>query len=151
MVCVPTCIAAVFDVFFSVVLLMMFFLPFFQGSSVHSCVINVISFVAQIKAVPFGDCLIYIFIRISEFHDSFIDICSSMYILFHPDYNRRYWNLTSSALTVFRVRRLYCRWGIAPRPEDIVIFKKRLALSNPCVNPRFSRNVQLRMEAVLIV
>ena len=37
------------------------------------------------------------------------------FILFHPDYNRRYWNLTNSTIMA---RGLYHRWGITPRPED---------------------------------
>lgn len=37
------------------------------------------------------------------------------FILFHPDYNRRYWNFTNSTIMA---RGLYHRWGITPRPED---------------------------------
>lgn len=37
------------------------------------------------------------------------------FILFHPDYNRRYWSFTNSTIMA---RGLYHRWGITPRPED---------------------------------
>ena len=37
------------------------------------------------------------------------------FILFHPDYNRRYWSFTNSTIMA---RGLYHRWGITPRPDD---------------------------------